>query len=234
MIQCIAIDDEPLALEIIKKYCSETPMVKLLNTFTDAIQALAWLKVKKTDLIILDIQMPDISGIQLVQSLKAPPMVIFTTAFPQYAVKGFDLEAVDYLVKPIQYERFLKGLLKAQKIMDGNNPKPVSGDQRGVFVKSGYQSIKVYFDDIRMIEGQDDYIKIHRRREPSPVLSLMSLKSILERLPPARFMRVHRSYIIPLKDICSIRNKYIYFRDFKIPVGDTYLENVQQWLAGLK
>lgn len=233
MIRCIAIDDEPLALEVIKKYCSETPLVKLENTFTDAIQALAWLKVKKTDLLILDIQMPDISGIQLITNLKEPPMVIFTTAFPQYAVKGFDLEAVDYLVKPIQYERFLKGLLKVRKIMDGNNMMPGS-DGGFLFIKSGYQSVKVYYDDIRMIEGQDDYIKIHRGTEPSPVLSLMSLKSILERLPSTLFMRVHRSYIIPLKDICSVRNKYIYFRDFKIPVGDTYLENVQQWLSGLQ
>ncbi|MCK9203416.1 MAG: response regulator transcription factor [Bacteroidales bacterium] len=232
MMRCIAIDDEPLALEVIRKYCSETPLVKLENTFTDAIQALAWLKMKKVDLIFLDIHMPDISGIQFITSLKNPPLVIFTTAFPQYAVKGFDLEAVDYLVKPIKSERFLKAVIKAQKILERDQPASIPGEGY-TFVKSGYQTIKICFNDIRMIEGQDDYIKIHLHSESSPLLSLMSLKSILEKLPGDKFMRVHRSYIVPLKDIHCIRNKYIYLKDDKVPVGDTYHDAIQQWLSGI-
>jgi two-component system, LytTR family, response regulator len=228
---CIAIDDEPLALEIIRRYSADTPLINLVNTFTDAIQALTFLKTQKVDLIILDIQMPDISGIQFYNSLQEKPMVIFTTAFAEYAVKGFELEAVDYLVKPIRFERFVKALMKAEK-HHLRKSAILPQDEGFFFVKSGYYMIKIAFNDISYIEGLDDYIKIHLlNKAKSPVLSLMSLKSAMEKLPDDKFMRVHRSFIIPLSKITSIRNKTIYLEKLKIPLGDTYQEAVQSWLA---
>jgi two-component system, LytTR family, response regulator len=231
MMTCIAIDDEPLALEVIKKYISDTPLVRLVNTFTDAIQALTFLKVQQVDLIILDIQMPDISGIQFLQSLKQPPMVIFTTAYTEYAVKGFELEAVDYLVKPIKFDRFVLALEKAKKLMAMCTMISTEPDEGFVFVKSGYGTVRINFGEILYIEGLDDYIKVHFRDERKPVLSLMSLKSMLERLPPGRFLRVHRSFIVSLKDIRSVRKKYISLGSVTIPIGDTFNEAVHSWLS---
>ncbi len=228
----IAVDDEPLALEVIKKYVSDTPLVRLENTFTDAIQALTFLKVYSVDLIILDVQMPDISGIQFLQALKERPMVIFTTAYSEYAVKGFELEAVDYLVKPIKFERFVKALEKAQKLMTLRTALTMDQDDGFLFVKSGYGIVRINFNDIFYIEGLDDYIKINFIDGRKPILSLMSLKSILEKLPEGFFMRVHRSFIVSLKHVRSIRNKYIFLEKVKIPIGDTYYEAVHSWLSG--
>ncbi|MCK9423802.1 MAG: LytTR family DNA-binding domain-containing protein [Bacteroidales bacterium] len=233
MMTCIAVDDEPLALEVIKKYVSDTPLVRLTGTFTDAIQALTFLKIQLVDLIILDIHMPDISGIQFLQSLKEPPMVIFTTAYAEYAVKGFELEAVDYLVKPIKFERFVNALEKAQKLMTMRSAITVNTEEDFLFVKSGYGTIRVNFNEILYIEGLDDYIKIHFKDEKRPVLSLMSLKSILEKLPAGRFMRIHRSFIVSLKNVRSIRKKNIFLGNIKIPIGDTYYEAVHHWISDL-
>ncbi|MCX6280761.1 MAG: LytTR family DNA-binding domain-containing protein [Bacteroidetes bacterium] len=231
MIPCIAIDDEPLALEVIKKYAFDTPAISLLATFTDAIQAASWLKFNHADLIFLDIQMPDINGIRFYENLKEKPLVIFTTAFQEYAVTGFDLEALDYLVKPIKYDRFIKAVEKAQKTLE----KIKSGnEEKGefIFVKSEYQNIRIPINEIRYIEGLDDYIKIHLEHSPKPLLSLMSLKSFLEKLPTGQFMRVHRSFIVPVKNIRSIHNRFIWLGETKIPVGETYHDAVQEWLSG--
>jgi len=227
---CIAIDDEPLALDVIRKYASETPLISLVNTFTDAIQALSFLNTKMVELLILDIQMPDISGIQFYNSLKDKPMVIFTTAYEEYAVKGFELEAVDYLVKPIRFERFITALTKAIKVQSARlMDHPAAGF---IFVKSGYYMVRIAFQDISHIEGFDDYIKIHfTDKSKPPVLSLMSLKGIMEKLPEDQFMRVHRSFIVPLYKVTSIRNKVILLDHVKIPLGDTYFEAVQTWLS---
>jgi two-component system, LytTR family, response regulator len=232
MMTCIAIDDEPLALEIIRKYVSETPHVQLITTFTDAIQALTFLKIQSVDLLILDIQMPDISGIQFLQSLKERPMVIFTTAYAEYAVKGFELEAVDYLVKPIKFERFLNALEKAQKMKDMHTALSANPEDGFLFVKSGYGTVRINFGEIMYIEGLDDYIKIHFLDARRSILTLMSLKSILEKLPEGLFMRVHRSFIVPLKNVRSVRRKCIFLGNIKIPIGDTYAEAVHSWLSG--
>ena len=229
---CIAIDDEPLALEVIKKYVSDTPLVRLTDTFTDAIQALTFLKTHTVDLILLDIHMPDISGLQFLQSLQQRPMVIFTTAYAEYAVKGFELEAVDYLIKPIKFERFVKALEKARKLMAMHTAKDVSPEDGFLVVKSGYSLARIKFSNIRYIEGLDDYIRIHFLDEQKPILSLMSLKSVLEKLPEAGFMRVHRSFIVSLKNVRSVRKKYIFLENVKIPIGDTYAEAVHSWLCG--
>jgi DNA-binding LytR/AlgR family response regulator len=232
MITCIAIDDEPLALAVIRKYCGDIPTVSLVDTFTDAIQAQAFLRIRKVDLLILDIQMPDISGIQLMQSLKEPPMVVFTTAHSQYAVKGFELEAVDYLVKPIKFERFVNAVEKARKLKTMQQTPTKETEEGFLFVKSGYGIVRMVVNDILYIEGLDDYIRIHFTDNQKPILSQMSLKSILEKLPAGRFMRVHRSFIVAVKEIKSVRNKVIFLDKVKIPVGETYNESVQTWLSG--
>ncbi len=230
MIRTVAIDDEPLALEVIRKYAEETPLLNLTATFTDAFEALTFLKTHRTDLLLLDIHMPDISGIQLLQGLKEKPYVIFTTAHPQYAVKGFELEAVDYLIKPIKFERFLKAVNKVDKLL---HPQKSLPDEEFLFVKSGYQTIKIVLSEILFIEGLDDYIKLHLSNPKTPmVLSLMSLKSILEKMPADRFMRVHRSFIVPLNRITSIRGRYIYLDTVRVPVGDSYSAMVQAWTSG--
>ena len=232
MIRCIAIDDEPIALEVIKQYVAQIPMVSLTDVFTDAIQALHFLNLNQTDLIILDIHMPDISGIQLIKSLPEKTNFIFTTAFSEYAVKGFELDAIDYLVKPFTFERFMIALLKVKKLLI---PQPEGSDspKEHIFVKSEYYSVKINLDDILYIEGLDDYIKIYLHNA-KPVLSLMSLKSILEKLPKDRFMRVHRSFIVPLGSILSIRNKRIYLDQREIPIGETFHEAIKEWLVERK
>lgn len=230
MIKCIAVDDEHLALEVIRKYCSEIPKLTLLQTFTDALQARIYLKVQPVDLIFLDIHMPDINGIQFFESLQAKPFVIFTTAYTQYAVKGFDLEAVDYLVKPIRFDRFLQAVNRAEKRIE--SPEIVENvEDEFIIVKSEYQSIKIACKDIHYIEGLDDYIKIHLQNNPKPVLSLMSLKGVLEKLPQNHFMRVHRSFIVPIRLIQSIRNRQISLGAIQVPVGETYFKAVHDWLA---
>lgn len=229
MIRCIAIDDEPIALEVIKQYVGQIPMVDLTNVFTDAIQALNFLNTQQTDLIILDIHMPDISGIQLIKSLPHKTNFIFTTAYAEYAVKGFELEAADYLVKPFSFERFMKALMKVKKLIE--QPANVSDSvKEHIFVKSEYYAVKINLDEILYIEGLDDYIKIYLLNS-KPVLSLMSLKAILEKLPKEQFMRVHRSFIVPLRSILSVRNKRIYLDQREIPIGETYLDTVKKWLA---
>jgi DNA-binding LytR/AlgR family response regulator len=229
MINCIAIDDEPLALEVIKKYVSETPLVNLTGVFTDAIQALTYLKSHKTDLIFLDIHMPDISGLQFIRALKDRPKVIFTTAFSQYAVAGFELEAVDYLVKPFTFDRFMKALMRVKKVLPDIQEHPGTVNDY-FFVKSEHHSVKINFHDIHYIEGLDDYVKIYLH-DTKPVLSQMSMKSVTDKLPKEKFMRVHRSFIVPLAHILSIRNRRIYLDQREIPIGDTYYDSVKEWLS---
>jgi DNA-binding LytR/AlgR family response regulator len=233
MMTCIAIDDEPLALHVIRKYATDTPLVQLVNTFTDAIRALAFLKTQTVDLIILDIRMPDIDGIQFLRSLQHPPMVIFTTAYSEYAVTGFELEAVDYLVKPIKFERFVRALEKAATLKSLRNAAVPAQAEEFLFVKSGYGTVCVNFSEIRYIEGLDDYVKIHFINDQKPVMSQISLKSILEKLPEGQFLRVHRSFIVALKQVRSVRNRQVYLDTVKIPVGDTYAGAVQHWISGV-
>ena len=227
----VIVDDEPLAIAVIRKYCEDIPAITVLMTFTDAVQALAYLKNEKADLLILDIQMPDISGLQLLQQLERRPMVIFTTAYAQYAVKGFELEAVDYLVKPVKSERFFKAIEKAQTLMNMRFAVESQAAPDHLVVKSGYSSVQVNLCDISYIEGLDDYIKIHLADEERPVVSLMSLKAMVDKLPPEQFMRIHRSFIVSLKAIRSIRRRHVYLDKAALPVGDTYMEAVHRWLG---
>jgi DNA-binding LytR/AlgR family response regulator len=230
LIKSIAIDDEPLALQVIFRYAIDVPSIKVMMGFTDAINAKTFISTHEVDLIFLDIQMPDISGIQLFESICNKPLVIFTTAFSEYAVKGFDLEAVDYLIKPIKFERFVQGVERAKKIFDQKTIRENTGTQDFFFVKSEYHFVKIAFDDILYIEGLDDYVKIHLCNSSKPILSLISRKSLMEKLPQEKFIRVHRSYIVPVRMIKFIHNRQVSLGSVKIPVGDTYISTVGAWL----
>ncbi|MBN1199442.1 MAG: response regulator transcription factor [Bacteroidales bacterium] len=203
--------------------------------FTDPFQALTYLKTHPVDLLFLDIQMPDISGIRFFHGLEKKPAVIFTTAHPQYAVQGFDLEAIDYLVKPIKFERFMKAVRKADHILFPPDSPSVSEEEASLFVKSGYESVRIRLKDIAYIEALDDYSKfILTGSEKPQVLTLMTLKAISEKLPSGRFMRVHRSYIVPLSKITSVRGKSIRVGNNRIPLGETYADEIHAWMKGGK
>jgi len=228
--RCIAVDDEPLALELMETYIAQVPGLDLLTTFTDAISAWGFLKKNQVDLVFLDIQMPDINGLQLAKSLdRKNPMVIFTTAYSKYAVEGFNVEAVDYLLKPFEFSRFMEAVNKArvQKALKDTIP-PVEDDQ-AIYVKSDYQNVRIATRDIQYIEGFDDYIRIHVDTGKS-IYTLMSLKSMLEKLPSTDFLRVHRSYIVPVKRIKRINNQQIQLGDKEIPIGKSYVDAVRTFL----
>lgn len=221
--RCIIIDDEPFAIELITFYVQQTPMLNLLGSFSDANHAIDFIQNHEIDLLFLDIQMPHINGIQLLKSLDKPPMVIFSTAFNEYAVEGFELEAIDYLLKPFDIKRFQKAVKKADELFSLKKAAEPQTEPF-IFVKADYQMLKINISSIFFIEGWDDYIKIYV--SDKPILTLMSLKSIMEQLPHQEFVRVHRSYIVPIKKIESVRNKVIKIASKEIPVGSTYAESL--------
>ncbi|MDB5246726.1 MAG: two-component system response regulator [Segetibacter sp.] len=224
--RCIAIDDEPLALQIIAEYASRIPFLSLQKTFTDPDEALVWLKQNDVDLLFLDIQMPDINGLQYYRLLSKKPPVIFTTAYSEYAVEGFNVDAVDYLLKPFEYDRFLKAVFKAREYIDFLSNQDLQ--LASIFIKVDYQLMKISLKDIDLIEGLDDYIRIHTK--PKPVLTLMTLKSLQEKLPSHEFVRLHRSYIVPVSKIESFGKSKIKVAGKELPVGSSYGEAYQQLL----
>ena len=228
MITCVIIDDEPLASELLQSYVEREPQLNLIGTFNDAEDGAEFIRKNKVDLIFLDIQMPHINGIQLLKSLEQPPMVIFTTAYSEYAVEGFELDAIDYLLKPFDMKRFQRAVTKACEYQRSLG-RTEADKNPYIFVKSEYQVIKINYDDIRYIESLDDYIKICTTNS-RPVLTLMTLKTILEKLPEDKFARVHRSYIISLDKIESVRNKKIKIGEIEIPIGSSYSDNITKVL----
>lgn len=220
MINCIAIDDEPPALDLIAKYSSQLDYLDLKKTFTKTSEALAYLKKFPVDLIFLDIQMPDISGIEFYKSMKENKLVVFTTAYSEFAVEGFNLNAVDYLLKPIKFSRFEQAVKKTKDYMDYLNAKDSVNDQF-LFVRSDYRLVRIPLADIQYIEGLDDYVKIFYG-QPKPILSRISLKAIAERLPVRNFVRVHRSFIIHTSKEISLCNKQIQVGNMQIPIGISY------------
>lgn len=228
-LKCIAIDDEPLALELIKSYVGKIPALQLLQTFDDAISGGEYLRNNKVDLLFADINMPDITGIELVKSLEQRPAVIFTTAHKKFAYEGFELEALDYLLKPIDFERFKKSAMKAIDFINYKNA--IKGSlSDSIFVRSEYKMLKIAFNEIEYIESLEDYIKIHINNA-RPILTLMTLKAISEKLPSDRFIRIHRSYVIPLNKIKSVLNKKVTLTSAKeLPVSDTYISELNKWI----
>lgn len=227
MIHCIAIDDEPLALQLINEYCSKISFLKLEKTFTNTDEAKAYLQQQKVDLLFLDIQMPDINGMQFYKSLAEKPPVIFTTAYKDFAAEGFNVDAVDYLLKPFEYDRFLKACYKAKEYLEFLSTQEMQ--LNSIFVKVNYEIMKINLKDIELIEALDDYIKIYIK--PNPVLTLMTLKSIQEKLPPRDFVRVHRSFIVPLARIEKFSKTKLVTAGKEIPIGSSYSQVYDQLLT---
>ncbi len=226
MITCIALDDEPLALQIIQEYASKISFLQLQKTFTDADDAKEWLKENQVDLLLLDIQMPDINGLQFYKSLTAKPMVIFTTAYSEFAVEGFNVDAIDYLLKPFEYDRFLKAVYKVREYIEFLSSQEMQ--MASIFIKVDYQLMKINLKDIELIEGLDDYIRIHIK--PKPVLTLMTLKSLQEKLPSKEFIRIHRSYILPINKIETFGRNKVKVAGREIPIGSSYTDVYHQLL----
>jgi two-component system, LytTR family, response regulator len=224
MINCIAIDDEPLALEVVKRFAAKIPNLNLLGAYTDAVAAEKFLRHNPVDLLFIDIQMPDISGMQLVKTLQSPPLLIFTTAYREYAAEGFEVNAVDYLLKPFTYTRFQKAVSKAMDLK--MLKQPLHNHEPCLLVYAGYKLVKIPYRDILYIEGMDDYAKIHTASDK--YLTLLPLKSIMAKLPQEQFIRIHRSYIVPVQQIQSVQFRKLFLRNKKeLPVGDTYRNEVK-------
>ncbi|MFM9019867.1 MAG: LytR/AlgR family response regulator transcription factor [Sediminibacterium sp.] len=218
MIHCIAIDDEPLALQLIAEYCQRISFLRLEKTFTNTDEANTYLAQNAVDLLFLDIQMPDINGVQFYKNLTKKPPVIFTTAFKDYAVEGFNVDAVDYLLKPFEYDRFLKGCYKAKEYIEFLSSQELQ--MNSIFVKVNYEIMKINLKDIDLIEALDDYIKIYI--PPTPVLTLMTLKNIAEKLPTRDFIRVHRSFIVPIAKVDKFSKTKLWVKGKEIPIGSSY------------
>ncbi len=222
-LSCAIIDDEPLAVELMESYVRKTPFLELQGSFGSGVAAFGMLRDRPVDLLFCDIQMPGLNGVEFSRMLPADTRVIFTTAFSRYAVEGFRVNAVDYLLKPISYADFLAA---AQKALEWFELKRRAGapadDLRSIFVKTEYRLRQIELERILYIEGLKDYVKIHVEDEPHPVLSLMSLKSLEEQLPADRFIRVHRSYIVQPAKIRTIERNSIVFGRERIPISENY------------
>lgn len=237
----IIIDDEPLAIDVVKEFCDKIDFLELRGTFTNALEAIDIIQEGQVDLIFSDIEMPQINGIDFINSLDNKPLFIFTTAYSQYAVDGFDLNAVDYLVKPIPYYRFVRAVNKAKKLhtfrhpVKNDNVFPSSGELQGtenfIFVKSEYESIKINKDDIKYIQGLKDYLKIHIVETNKSILTLMSFKEMEEKVASNQFLRVHKSFIINITHIRAIQKSKIIIDDIRIPIGESYRVQVLRRLG---
>lgn len=226
MIKCIAVDDEPLALDLIVDFIDKIPSLKLISKCDNAFEAIRFLKNTQVDILLLDIHMPDINGFQLLKVIEIKPKIIFTTAYSEYAVKGFELDAVDYLLKPFSFERFKKAVDKAKKLLEAESILEKSNHM--LYIKSGYETIKIINSDILYIEALNDYIQIFTKEKKH--LSLVSMKTILNLLPIGEFVRVHRSFIIPLKKITRYSSKSVWIMDTKIPIGDSFKQQFRDVL----
>lgn len=232
MIRCLVVDDEPLALHILEDYISKMPFLQLVKATTNPIEALTMVQAAEADLVFLDVQMPELTGIQFLKIANGKAKVILTTAYPQYALEGYELDVVDYLLKPIAFDRFFKSVQKAQSIIQPVAAKPqqvlvqaepVQQDDFStdfIFVKTEHKIQKVYLHDILFIEGLKDYISIFTSAER--IITLQGMKKMEDALPEKHFVRVHKSYIVALNKIDSIERSRIQIGDKIIPVGDTY------------
>lgn len=228
--KCVIIDDEPLAVDLIKEFVSKVESLELISTFNNAIDAIAMINTSSVDLIFLDIEMPHFSGIDFLNAIDKKPLVIFTTAYSDYAVEGFNLGAVDYLVKPIPFHRFLKSVMRAQQTFLSQNSTPTASTPKVVapeiepdfmFVRSEYENVKINFSDILFIEGLKDYVKIYTT-DNKFTLTLISLIKLENLLSSKGFARIHRSYIINIKYVKSIQKNKVLIADKRIPISESY------------
>lgn len=238
MIRCIAIDDEPLALTQVTGYIGKVPFLELVKGCNSALEALEIMTSTPIDLIFIDINMPDLNGMDLVKSLSNRPMIIFTTAYPDYAIEGFQVNALDYLLKPFSYNDFLKATQKAlhqYELLTRDKPQVQAALQseqeiNSLFIKADYKMVRMDINSILYMESQNEYVRIFSE-STKPLMTLISMKALEEQLPPDKFMRVHRSYIINLQKITAIaNNRIIYGKDIFIPIGNQYKEKFNQYL----
>jgi len=242
MIRCIIVDDEPLALHVLEDYISKIPFLQLVKSTTNPIEALTLVQEKEADLVFLDVQMPELTGIQFLKIANGKAKVILTTAYPQYALEGYELDVIDYLLKPIAFERFYKAAQKAQAILQPAAVKPVAVAETSpqkpqqeflsdfIFVKTEHKIQKVYLNDILFIEGLKDYISIFTPAER--IITLQNMKKMEDALPSKYFTRVHKSYIVSINKIDSIERSRIFIGDKIIPVGDTYRDEFFKIIDG--
>jgi len=231
-IKCLAIDDEPLALKQIGIYINKTPFLELVALCNNAFDAMGYLTAEQVDLLFVDINMPDLSGMDFVKSLSEKPYIIFTTAYSDYAIEGFKVDAIDYLLKPIGYKDFLKSSNKVKYLTDlkGGQSETVKTGREHLFVKSEYRLVRIELSEIKYIESMHEYVRIHLIND-KPVMTLLSLKSIEEQLPPGKFLRVHRSFIVNIDRVKVVeRNRIVFDNNVYIPVSDQYKARFQDFL----
>lgn len=237
-ITCLIADDEPMALSLIESYVLKTPFLELKAKCNSAIKAMEFLETDSDiDLFFLDIQMPDLTGLEFSRLLPATSKVVFTTAFDQYAIEGYKVNALDYLLKPFDYNEFLNAAQKARNYFESNSFQNNENQQNNknsdfIFVKSEYRQIKINFSEILYIEGLKDYVKIYTSSHPRPILTLMSLKKLEEELPSEQFMRVHRSYIISLEKIEAIERNHVVIKDGFITIAPNYKDILMEYIKG--
>lgn len=233
-INCIAIDDEPFALEILADDILKIPFLNLIGAFSNPLDAWGLIKQGQVELMFLDIQMPTLTGTQFLRTLPTPPMVIFTTAYQQYALEGYDLDVVDYLLKPIPFERFLKAANKAQERFQAQakeSTKTVIEENDFFFVYVEYKQVKIHFQDVLYVEGMKDYIKIFTKNQRKPLLTRLNMKAIEQKLPTNYFYRVHNSFIVSLDKISAFNKTKIYINSQEIPIGKKYTDAFEQKYA---
>lgn len=227
-IRCVLIDDEPLALEVLKQYMKSFPELQLVKSFDDPIAGKDYMMNYPVDLLFVDINMPDMKGTDLVRSITSKPMIIFTTAYKNYAAEGFELDAVDYLVKPIELERFAKAVHKATDFFQYKLSK--QSEMGSLFVRAEYQLVKINFNEIEYIESVEDYLKIYLTNS-KPVMTLMTMKAVLDKLPASQFFRIHRSYIVSRSRIKTFVNRKITLQSgVELPVSNSYIDMMKSWV----
>ncbi|MHC0447000.1 LytR/AlgR family response regulator transcription factor [Flavobacterium sp. 3-218] len=240
VLKCIAVDDEPLALKLVETFIHQTPFLELITTCDNAVDAMGIIRETKPDLVFLDINMPNLSGMELARLLQDQagplPKIVFTTAYNHYAIEGYRVNAVDYLLKPFSYEEFLRASSKVLQLSEeaSNNFTPIAADDEFIFLKVEYQWVRISLKDITYIESLKDYVKVHLEDSQKALMSLISLKALEEKLPSSKFMRVHRSFIVSLDKISAISKNSIFIDKIEITVGEQYKEAfktmVDKWL----
>ena len=240
MIRCIIIDDEPLAVAQLEKYVERVPFLVNVGSCTSAAEAMDVLSAGNVDAMFVDINMPDIDGVQLVRSLAHPPMVVFTTAYSEYAIEGFRLDAIDYLLKPISFDSFLKAANKLKLVYGIKNPavpapEPVDTVANDcLYVKSDYKMLRVPISSIKYIEGMSEYVRIFVEDNAKPIVSLLSMKKLEENLPADTFMRVHRSYLVNLNKVKEVsKMRIVYDGDVYVPIGEMYKDKFFEYIDKL-
>lgn len=227
MLNCLAIDDEPLALELLEDNIRQLPFLNLVASCSNPIEAMKILQQESIDLIFLDIQMPGLNGLQFIRSISAKPMFILITAYEKYALEGYELDVVDYLVKPVPLDRFIKACNKAWELHQLKTKKESGTELPSYFfINADYSMVKIIFSDILWIEGLKDYVKIHLKSTGKPIVARITMKGIEEQLPDSMFVRVQKSFIVSKEHITSVRKNSVFIEDIEIPVGDNYKDAI--------